>query len=529
MKRKSNKRSVAKRWMAITAGVGIAMAGTALPITTAAGAATSGGSLTMLELGSYAGNWPEGLGTYTNGNALGTQSMMNAIYGDLFELGAKGQTVPDLASGYQLSPDAKTLTLTIRKGVVFSDGTPFNAAAVVSNLKADLASPSTANPPVSVASVAATGPLTVVIKLKAPDGAIVNQFQDSLFNWIASPTAEKKLGAKQFGMTPVGAGPFKVVSDTIDSKLVLTKNTKYWKAGYPLLDNLTFETASSDDSALEVLQSGGAQAYEYMDTPQLLSAYKNAGLQVTADKGNAGLDVQINTSIAPFNNIKAREALYYATDNQAIASKVYDNTCAATESYTGPSGLFFEPNVPGYRSYDLAKAKALVKQLGGLSFSLLAQDTGELIPEAEALQTMYGAAGMKVKLNTAADLSALIQDYSSHKWQTVDASIGAWDPADGIGVAFRMLSSATFSGIHDPKVDSLISQGTAATTPAARGKAYDQLSSYLNQQAYTPFICSATTWDIATKGVSGVGLTTDIPGGVVGPQILWETVSNSGS
>ncbi len=58
---------------------------------------------------------------------------MNAVYGQLFELGAKGAIIPDLATGYPFSTDAKTVTLDLRQGVKFTDGTPFNAAAVAWN------------------------------------------------------------------------------------------------------------------------------------------------------------------------------------------------------------------------------------------------------------------------------------------------------------------------------------------------------------------------------------------------------------
>ena len=63
---------------------------------------------------------------------------MTAIYGQLFELGANGKIVPDLATGYTFSPDGKTLTINLRQGVTFTDGTPFNAQAVYTNWMRDL-------------------------------------------------------------------------------------------------------------------------------------------------------------------------------------------------------------------------------------------------------------------------------------------------------------------------------------------------------------------------------------------------------
>src|SRR5690348_7173079 len=80
----------------------------------------TGGSLTVLEGAGFAGDWPAGLDPATNINSAADQSYMDAIYGELFELGPKGKIINDLATGYKFSDDAKTITLTLRQAVKFS-------------------------------------------------------------------------------------------------------------------------------------------------------------------------------------------------------------------------------------------------------------------------------------------------------------------------------------------------------------------------------------------------------------------------
>src|SRR6202034_1415936 len=184
----------------------------------------AGGSLTVFEWNGYSGDWPAGLDPATNINGAATQSQMDAIYGELFELGPKGTIIPDLATGYSFSNGGKTITLDIRQGVKFTDGTPLNTAAVVWNIQRDLKSACTCKPTWPVTSVTATGADAVTIKLSAPDGAFIDEIFDSTADWIASPTAEQKMGEKAFAVKPVGAGPFEVVSDTLSSVLVLKKN-----------------------------------------------------------------------------------------------------------------------------------------------------------------------------------------------------------------------------------------------------------------------------------------------------------------
>ena len=97
----------------------------------------TGGSITVLESKGYSGDWPDGLDPASNLDAIPNQDMMEAIYGQLFILGPGGKIQPDLATGYTFSPDAKTVTITLRQGVKFTDGTPFNAQAVIDNWNRD--------------------------------------------------------------------------------------------------------------------------------------------------------------------------------------------------------------------------------------------------------------------------------------------------------------------------------------------------------------------------------------------------------
>ena len=488
--------------------------------------AASGGTLTVLEGAAFLGNDPGGLDPATSPTVLANASFLDAVYGALFEVGSGGKVIPDLATGYQFSDGARTLTIDLRRGTTFSDGTPFNAAAVVFNFKRDLGTKTSGSNPPWPANPTITAPnaSTVVVHFSTPDGAALNELLDTNLTWMVSPTALAKLGEKKFRVYPVGAGPFEVVSDTLSTKLVLKRNPHYWQAGHPYLSGLVFENVSSDESALETLKSGGAQAYEYMTTPQLVSAFKSSGLTVTADPGVSTLDVQIET-IPPFNNLKAREALYYATDSVAIDQKIFDGTCPISQSFTGPGGLFYEPKVPGYRTYDLAKAKALVKSVGGLSFTMYYPAGGYNQNEAVALQTMFKAAGMQVTIKQDPDLSSFVAEYNTHKWTVIPASIGSFDPAGGIGVSFRLASTGPFTGIHDLTVDKYIDAGAAGATTSVRAAAYAKLASYLNQQAYTPFICTPTSWDVVAKGVTGPGLTTATGGFGEGPLVRWEAVS----
>jgi len=495
---------------------------------TTAGKQQAGGSLTVLLNAGYEGAWPAGLDPATNTNGAANQSLMNSIYGQLFELGEGGKVIPDLATGLVLSDGGKTVKIALRPGVKFTDGTTFDADAVAFNIKRDLKSTCTCRPTWPVKSVTTEGTSTVVLNFSAPYGAIQNSFFDSNANWIASPTALKQMGEKKFRLTPVGAGPFKVVSNKLSSELVLAKNAAYWKSGRPLLDKLTFKSIGGDEAAYQAMQAGQADAYEDMSTPQLVQqAQKSGKFTVTQQLSTSPYNIQLNTGIKPFDDQKARDAIYYATDSEAIRSHIFNNMYPTTQSFTGPGGLFYDAKVDGYKPYDLAKAKALVKQLGGLTVDLGTINVLVAKNTIQALQSQWAQAGIKTTIHSY-DLAPLIQAFQGKKWQAMLQTAGSFDPAAGVGVAFRFSSLSPFSGVHDKKLDGMLGQAAGSIDQSQRKTLYDQIAKYMSDQSYSPFLFAFAPANVAKKGVTGPGLTSALPAVVVSPMVLWEEVSASG-
>jgi peptide/nickel transport system substrate-binding protein len=503
---------------AATLGAGGARPGTA---PRAASGAGSGGSLTVLVNSQGFGEWPT-LDPATDTSDAADTVYLDSIYGNLFEQGEGGKVVPDLATAYAFSNDGKTFTISLRQGVTFTDGTPFNAAAVAYDMNRDLnpANACLCLPNFPVASITTPSNYTVVLNLTRAYAPLQYAFTSEAPNWVGSPTALQKMGEQAFGLDPVGAGPFEVASNEPNAKLVLKRNPGYWQQGHPLLQNLTFSTVGSDTSGYDALLSGQGQAYLFYGTLSTIKSIKSAGkVNVTETPSTLGpLVVQVNTSKAPFNNLTAREALYYATDPEAINKALAAGLGTTDEGMGVPGGLYYQANVPGYRTYDLAKAKSLVKQMGGLSFSLVGL-TGTLGEINSALASEWQAAGMKVTLTAPETLVGVIDTFHANTWQSILESAGGFDPALGVGLTFRYESDAPFTGVHDPTLDNMIHQAATILNQSQATKAYDAIWKYVSDNAYSPFLYVTPGYNLVTKGVSGPGLTS------VRWQILWEDVS----
>jgi len=505
-----------------------------------------GGSLTVLEGKGFSGDWPLGFDPATNTTGSADQDYYNAVYGQLFELGANGKLIYDLATGYTISNDSKTITVTLRPNVKFSDGSPLTAAVVAWNWTRDLQSTCTCSPasswqiahvnPKVPTSAPAPGvikvidPLTIQVNLIAPDGAFINQMFDSIPNWVISETSFNKMGEKAFAQLPVGAGPFIMVSDSYSNQIVMKKNPGYWQAsqGLPYLDNLTFKSVSGDEAAYEAMLAGEGQVYTDMSTPQLLSESQQH-FDVLNQLGTSPYDLQLNTAVAPFNNPKAREAIYAMTNFQPILQNIFKNAYPVVEGVTGPGGICYQPTVPGYQGYNATLAKQLVQEsgldkvtidLGTISSSPVASET------TQALSQEWAAFGVKTTLHTYA-LNALIQAFTVNagkSWQAMIQTAGSYDPAGGVGVGFRFMSTAPFSGVHDPQLDKLLAQAVATSTLSSRCSLYNQAAEYIAKNYYGPFYFAFAPANVSVKGVGGPGLSTPLPPVVVTPSILWEDV-----
>jgi peptide/nickel transport system substrate-binding protein len=513
----------------------------------ATSAPKAGGSITVLESSGYSGAWST-LDPAQNKEGAATQDFMTAIYGQLFELGSGGTVVPDLATGYSFSPDAKTVTITIRQGVKFTDGTPFNAQAVAYNWNRDLgpvaiknglnppwlikelpapkgSPPGTAEPP-AAGAIQVTGPYTIVVHQAVPNGAFINQLFDSIANWIASPTALGKEGAS-FGQNPVGAGPFTVVTNTPNDELIVKKNPDYWQTGRPYLDQITFKTVGSDEAAYEALLANQGQVYEDMSTTQLITE-SASHFEVENNLGTSPYDLQLNTAVPPFNNPKARQAIYAATNFQPILQHLFGGRYPIVQGFTGPGGICYEPNVPGYQGYDPTLAKTLIQQTGldraTIQLGTIALSTAQ--ESSQALATEWEALGLHVKLSSwpLAGLIAAFEANGGKSWQSMVQTAGAYDPAGGVGVGFRFNSMSPFSGVHDPKLDSLLQSAQGSTNLSVRCGYYNQAAAYIAKNYYGPFYFAFSPANISVHGIAGPGLTSPLASVVVVPTVPWEDV-----
>jgi peptide/nickel transport system substrate-binding protein len=461
-------------------------------------------SLTVLELGATYGAW-NSLDPLTDQTAGVNHDFMNAIYGELFQRAPDGRIAPDLATQYRVSPNRQTIRISLRPGVRFSDGSPFDADAVVFNLRRDLAKSAACSCLQNfsaVSGITAAGKTTVVMHLSHPDPSIIYAFIDAAPNWIVSPTSLRRMGTRAFGLHPVGAGPFKVVDDVLNSRLALTKSPTYWQRGHPLLNSLTFLSVNDDQSAYDAMLAGQAQVYMDFGTPTLLPEMRThfATIAQPATETEA---VNLNPRTAPFRSLLAREAIYYATNPRAIDTHIFGSAGQISQAPGGPGDLFWNPKVAGYRRYDPTRARQIVRRLGGLSFTLTTLNTPIQLPIVEALQSQWREAGIDAHL-AVLSIPQAVKATQDGSVQALDTQVGSYDPSLLPGIAASYASSGPFSLVKDPVLDGLIARAGVQPRQAAARRLYQRISEYLNHHAYAPYLFTASLWNVVDRSVTGI-------------------------
>lgn len=472
--------------------VGLVAAGawsTGRPSTPAAAAKgpPTGGTITETVTG---GQWPT-LDPATDSQDAADSEYFNLIYGELFQAGPHGKLVPDLASGYRYADNGLQLDVTIRQGATFSDGTPYTAADVAWSINRDLGSPLAQidflNFDVVKLPVTSSGD-TVTLDLKSKDSALISAFIISAPNWTVDQAALNRMGVTSYGQKPVGAGPFKVASNSASTRLDLVKNSSYWQKGRPYLSGMDIVSVGEDNSALAAMQSGTAQvAMFFSSIPLVRQVQRSKQFKVIVPPSTFYQFVSFNETKPPFNNVLAREAVIYATNPKVLVNKLYSNFYPVVQGPTAPGEKFFYgPDVPGYMKYDLKKAKALVKRLGGLTVDLATTSNNEYWQtEAEALSSQWGAAGINthIILNTLQE--TLIQ-LNANSWQALDSNWGGFDP--GLAMPYYFSSSGGASGIHSAKLDGMLNQALGASSSSVRAGLYKQIGEFMAKNAMADFL-----------------------------------------
>jgi peptide/nickel transport system substrate-binding protein len=476
--------------LALTVGSSGVLGGLGAPTAQAAG--KYGGTLTI-----EIDNDPPGLDPATvldndAGYVLGT------LYDGLTAY-APGTTkvVPALATSWTITNGGKTYTFTLRQGVKFSDGTPFNATAVeewidhLTNPKdpdyyANQKGISTFVPFTwsDFKSDKVLGPYKIQINLANPNGEFLADLA-MVWDGISSPTAVAKWGTKYY-LHPSGTGPF-ILSKWVRGQYVEVKaNPDYW-GGKPYLQNIIFDEIPDPATELLSLRTDKVQILTDVAPNEIAEIKDDSTLHLLAQPGLDDNAVALPVDTGPFKSLLVRQALNLAVNKQEIDKVLYGGLAQVMNSPLPKVAFAYDASIPAY-PYNPAKAKALLKEAGyphGFSATMVVYTgsrgynpvTGPTL--ATVIQSELAAVGVKLKLKIEDPVTWLAEVRSPG---FDEMTLTGWtgdngDPDDMISPLFNGNAFATGNASHydNPQVNAWFAEALETSNQSERAALYDKI------------------------------------------------------
>jgi len=486
------------RMRAVSAVAGAATILIALTACTGSGASTTsstpvaGGTLTYASGDAE----PTCLDPHVGGNY--PQALLSTQYIEELVGLRDGKPVPALATKWTTSDDGTTLTFTLRDDVTFTDGTPFDAAAVVRNIE-HVQDPKTASSTgylalQSVKQATATDDHTVTLALSRPDSALLESFSQP---WVGmeSPKALERSQAANCE-SPVGTGPFTVTNWKHGDRVTLAKNADYWGSTKPRLSGITWRFLPDATSRYAALQAGQVDVIDNAQPDQLKAASAKAAIRdLDAPRPGASNRLELNSGHGVFQDEAVRKAFIAGAEVDPGITSLFLGT--AERSYSVLSSV--EPY--GYSDrklfrYDPSTAKQLLDDAGWKvgSDGIREKDgkqltvtfpvsTNQSVPAERSLfqqiQASEAEVGIKVQLEEL-DLSSWYAALAKNQYDVVSApytKVGA----DVLRILYDSASItpapsgyfANLAQLDDPAVDDLLQRAARTSDSGERGTLYE--------------------------------------------------------
>jgi len=356
-----------KTWLSVLAAVVLLV--TAVPATLGP-AFAAGDSSTLILL---VPNPPTTLDPAVNYETAGGP-FLGAVYDPLVKAvgSTKPEIVPWLAESWEKSADGLTYTFKLRPGVKFHDGTPLNAAAVKFSFERMFAmnAGAVANYNTVIDKIEAVDELTVRFNLKFAFASFLASLTSLWGPTMVSPTAvkanEKDGDWAQAWMAEneAGSGPYKLESYERNQQLVLVRNPDYWGGwGDKYLEKIIVRFVSESTTARLMIEKGDADMAIGVSSEDLDALLKTSGVTVPEYTAQTIVEMRINTTRKPVNDVKVRQALSYTFDYDQAVKGVKSGHAVRMASVVG-EGLpgYYKPSFTYVK--DLDKARQLLTEAG---------------------------------------------------------------------------------------------------------------------------------------------------------------------
>ncbi len=429
--------------------------------------------------------------------AIGEIVHYNILEG-LTKINVDGSVTPLLADSWELSPDGKSYTFKLKKGVVFSDGKPFDSAAVKFSFERAKAEGSTNKAKKAVfdniSSVSAYDAHTVILTLNNADPTLPFRLGENTAVILHPDTAA---GA---ATRPVGTGAFVLDNWAKGSAVTLVKNPKFREAAKVKLEKVTFRFINDPSAQVAALLAGDIDGMPRFAAFQALKQFqgdKRFTVEIGSTAGKGLL--AINNRKKPFDDVRVRRALSHAIDRRAFID-------GAQEGLGKPIGSHFAPTDAGYVDltglypHDPEKAKALLKEAGvsNLAVTLTLPPPPYARKGGEIVAAQLAKVGVTAKIENVEWAQWLAGPFKGNFDLTI---INHVEPLD---YATAYADPKYYFGYDSAKFRQLVATMASTTNAKERLRLWQQIQRTLAEDAVNAWIWNPAQVAVAKKGLKGL-------------------------
>lgn len=384
--------------------------------------------------------------------------------------------IPGLATEFEPAADGKSVTLTLREGLTFSDGTQFDAEAAKFNLDRNRADGSRLRGELyQIESVEVVDPLTIKINVSGGIKPLITSLVGRAGIMVSPAAAQSGILKSQ----PVGIGPYVATDIVAGDQATYELSENYWDPAAQKVAKRTHRFIADDQTRYNALLSGeidGAQI-----NPDQLDDAEKAGIQVVTKPSALFLNFTVNTTFAPFDNVEVRKAINMSIDRVGIAEGLYDGHCTPQVQPFPEGGIAYNEEVGDgldVYPYDPAKAKEILAENGvtNLEIETLAPNVTIYTKFAEVIQSTFKEAGITVSVRPVPS-AQLVQEFILDKSAPTISSVttGIIDPDFLYGTFVSPQASSNPGGTTDPEITKYAIEGANAIEDADRTAAYAKM------------------------------------------------------
>ncbi|MCE7004333.1 ABC transporter substrate-binding protein [Kibdelosporangium philippinense] len=462
----------------------------------------------------------------TTSSSLYTRYVMSTICEKLYDLDAKGQVVPQLATALPtISEDGRTVTFPVRTGITFADGTSFDANAVTTSLQRHLTLKTSqrASEMGPIESIAATSQDTVVIRYKRPFAPITAALADRA-GMIMSPAALQAKG-DSFGEAPVCVGPFKFVRRIPQTSIEVTRDPRYYDAAKVHFDKIVYRIMPDTNSRAANLRSGDVQVADTISPQDVDALAKDSSLRVL-QSGSLGYQaVTINTGNVdgagkppkPIDtplgrDPRVREAFVLTVDRRTLVNTVFNNWFEPACSPIAPQSPYASAASNTCQKFDPARSRRLLAEAGvpiPLTVNLQVTNTQDQLRFAQALQASAAEGGFDVRL-VPVEYSTLLDVQKRGDFELLQLGwSGRIDP-DGNMTRFLVTgAAANYGGFSSKEFDDLLAQASRTNDVAQRSELYGKAIGIIQQQNPIVYTYRLRNLTVHSRSVAGIEVYSD--------------------